>query len=282
MGPAHGDSTRLRLPSPLRSVPPPGLALAEVAGKGNLGKRNKTVSNVSFETRATSMNSNAWLRRLLPTAIKGRAWELFRRYEEDRLRRLADEMPCVELERSHLKNASLLTDRLELLKELPSGGTVAEIGVDEGEYSAKILELARPATLHLVDAWGSERYSESKKKRVEGRFRGRIADGTVRIHRGLSTEVLPRFEDASFDWVYIDSDHGYRTTAEELRLASGKVKPEGFLAGHDYATGNFERGIRYGVIEAVHEFCVREGWELRFLTAETRRHRSFAITRMEP
>jgi hypothetical protein len=42
-------------------------------------------------------------------------------------------------------------------------------------------------------------------------------------------------------------------------------------------TGNWNGGVRYGVVEAANEFCVRHDWEFIFLTAETHRHLSFAI-----
>jgi predicted O-methyltransferase YrrM len=115
---------------------------------------------------------------------------------------------------------------------------------------------------------------------VEGRFREEIAAGKVVIDLGLSTDALPKFPDATFDWVYIDTDHGYPITAAELEIARTKVKPGGIIAGHDYVTGNWDGGIRYGVVEAVHEFCVKHDWELILLTHETDRHLSFAIRRI--
>jgi predicted O-methyltransferase YrrM len=99
----------------------------------------------------------------------------------------------------------------------------------------------------------------------------------VHIDLGRSTDVLQRYPDGTFDWVYIDTDHGYSVTAEELELCRLKVKPGGIIAGHDYVTGNWDGGVRYGVVEAVHEFCVRYEWELILLTHETDRHLSFAI-----
>ncbi len=77
--------------------------------------------------------------------------------------------------------------------------------------------------------------------------------------------------------MYLDTNHQYETTRKELIAASRKVRSGGFIAGHDYVTGNFTDGIRYGVIPAVNEFCNSEGWSLRYLTNEPDRHLSFAI-----
>ncbi|MEX0773138.1 MAG: class I SAM-dependent methyltransferase, partial [Balneolales bacterium] len=82
-----------------------------------------------------------------------------------------------------------------------------------------------------------------------------------------------------FDWIYIDTDHSYETTRDELRLYASKVKQGGIIAGHDYVKGNWITTYRYGVIEAVHEFCVNNDWELIYLTAEPIENQSFAIRR---
>ncbi|MFN3876344.1 MAG: class I SAM-dependent methyltransferase, partial [Flavobacteriales bacterium] len=189
------------------------------------------------------------------------------------------DIPRVELSPSHIANLRVVTDRDAFLEALPKGGVVAEAGVDRGDFSARILAITRPEKLHLIDFWGSARYHASLQDLVRSRFASEIAAGQVRIDLGLSTEVLPRFPDGYFDWIYIDTDHGYRVTAAELDIARRKVKPDGIIAGHDYTTCNWDGGVRYGVVEAVHEFCVKHDWELFLLTHETDRHLSFAIRR---
>jgi len=186
-------------------------------------------------------------------------------------------IPKVQLQQRHLGNLKVVPDRTAFLEALPKGGVVAEIGVDHGDFSARILSITRPERLHLIDVWSSSRYHGGLEKVVRDKFATELASGQVKIDLGLSTEVLPRFTDGYFDWVYIDTDHGYIVTAAELEIARSKVKAGGIIAGHDYVTGNWDGGVRYGVVEAVHEFCVKHDWELILLTHETDRHLSFAI-----
>lgn len=186
-------------------------------------------------------------------------------------------IPKVELQPRHIARLRVVTDRDAFLEALPKGGVVAEAGVDHGDFSARILAISRPQRLHLIDMWGSKRYHGGLQQHVRDRFAKEIAAGRVRIDLGLSTDVLKAYPDGLFDWIYIDTDHGYRVTAEELDIARTKVKPGGIIAGHDYTTGNWDGGVRYGVVEAVHEFCVKHDWELVLLTHETDRHLSFAI-----
>jgi len=156
----------------------------------------------------------------------------------------------VELGQENVNNIRILLDRNELLGQLPKGGVVAEIGVDNGDFSTEILKLSQPEKLHLVDVWSSPRYPEAKFKAVNERFSALRSSGVIQINRGYSTDVLPSFPDAYFDWVYLDSGHGFALTLDEL------------------------------VVEAVNKFCVEYKYEMIFLTMETHRHLSFAIRRL--
>lgn len=191
-------------------------------------------------------------------------------------------IPIFELSEMHIKNAKLLTTREELLELLPKGGIVAELGVDEGEFSKSILGINKPKKLHLVDFWGSKRYNQDKRRKVETRFKKNIEANNLEINLGLSTEVVKGFQDNYFDWIYIDTSHSYKTTIEELELYRSKIKSNGFIAGHDYVMGNWDGMVRYGVIEAVYEFCVKYNWEIIFLTTELNESLSFAIRRITP
>ncbi len=103
----------------------------------------------------------------------------------------------------------------------------------------------------------------------------------VEINRGLSTEVGKGYDDNYCDWVYIDTNHNYKTTKDELELYSKKVKSNGIIAGHDFTKSNFIGTLRFGVIEAVNEFCINENWELIYLTMENTINPSFAIRKIQ-
>jgi hypothetical protein len=93
------------------------------------------------------------LRFCVPKALRHRAWACIRDIEWHRRKAEAQAIPYHDLEHRHLEHARLLANRSELLTRMPQGGVVAEIGVDEGEFSAQILAATRPATLHLIDLW---------------------------------------------------------------------------------------------------------------------------------
>jgi hypothetical protein len=173
----------------------------------------------------------------------------------------------------HLEGAVLLPHRDALVETLPYG-VGAEIGVAFGDFSEKLLP--RASKLYLIDAWVGERY-EPGRKMVADRFAAEVAQGRVVIKRAKSVDALKRLPNHSLDWIYVDSDHSLPTTRAELKLALAKVKPDGVIAGDDFSVGNPKKGLPYGVIQAVHEFCLEHGWKFTHLTMEPGVSRSWAL-----
>ena len=204
---------------------------------------------------------------------------MIRHDQEAKRSRVEAALPATNLRPEHVARCRVVLDRQALLACLPPGGVAAELGVDQGDFTQQILDIAQPSHLHLVDSWATVRYDDGKARRVEQRFAESIQAGRVSIHRALSVQAAPTFADASLDWIYIDSSHAYDVTAAELRAYAPKIKPGGLMLGHDYSMGNWVKGFRYGVIEAVHEFCVEHDWELRWLTVQRLERPSFAISR---
>ena len=136
-----------------------------------------------------------------------------------------------------------LRDRM--LGQLPKGAIVAEIGVWEGFFSGRIMEICQPATLHLIDPWlympefantgfgrkKNEHLMEQKWHDVIARFKDQPQ---VKVHRGLSEVVLGGMPDGALDWVYIDANHNEPFIGNDLALCLAKVKHDGIIAGDDF------------------------------------------------
>jgi hypothetical protein len=191
------------------------------------------------------------------------------------------EFSQIQLQRQNIQNLKTILNREDLLGSLPVNKVVAEIGVDKGEFSELILKITTPEKLYLIDAWEGGRYSSNLKGIVEDKFKDEIAKGLVQVNVGYSIQVLSTFPDFYFDWVYLDTDHSYEVTKNELAILKTKVKPQGIIAGHDYISYDWVGNHKYGVIEAVNEFCVNENWEIIYLTAETNQYRSYAIRKIK-
>jgi hypothetical protein len=185
-------------------------------------------------------------------------------------------MARVTLDQKHVEGCKIVPTRMHLLELFPKKSVAAEIGVAFGDFTSEILKRTKPSALHLIDSWETERYQEGLR-RIKDKFKEHVNSGAIQIHQGRSTKMLASFPDSYFDWVYIDTDHSYDTTKQELTLAASKVKPKGRISGHDFTSGNVIKPVPYGVIEACNEFCVHQDWRYEYLTLEPHGHFSFSL-----
>lgn len=190
-----------------------------------------------------------------------------------------------KLETKHVRNCKLVSDKFDILQNMPKNSVCAEVGVAHGKFTEQILSIMSPKKIHLVDLWGKRNYSErhyngSAFHTVSTKFKKEIESKEVEINRGFSHDELIKFNDDYFDWVYIDTDHSYSTTVKELEAVRTKMKSNGIISGHDYVQGEWNSGIRYGVVEAVNEFCLKYNFEFIYLSMETHMHHSFAIRKI--
>ncbi|MCA1368062.1 class I SAM-dependent methyltransferase [Bradyrhizobium sp. BRP14] len=198
---------------------------------------------------------------------------------EQRRAKLVAGTPQTELEIFHTENCRVLPNRLELLHRLPNNGIAAEVGAAFGDYTGEIIQRNKPSELHLIDAWDTDRYRVGMET-IQKKFSGQIKEQKLHLHQGYSTERLKDFSDRFFDWVYIDTNHTYQTTWEELVLCDAKVKRDGRIAGHDFCTGNVVRPMVYGVVQSVAKFCSEFGWQYEYITLESHGHFSFCLKRL--
>lgn len=151
-----------------------------------------------------------------------------------------------------------------LVASAPRGSVCAEIGVHEGDLSRRILDIAEPKRLHLIDPWAKgeglfgkqavheQDVVEKRYEKVKEQFGKDIEAGRVRIHRELSSDAVTEFPDAYFDWVYVDGNHLYEFVKQDLELYYPKVKAGGYVAGDDYGIrGYWDNGVQKAVDEFV-------------------------------
>jgi len=160
-----------------------------------------------------------------------------------------------------------LSTRETLIATLPKNGVVAEIGVEWGSFSEKILELSEPWQLFLIDCWenqskdvygtdpanNSEIHKYSQYKSVQDRFSHKI---NVNAIKSYSKDAVELFKDDFFDWIYIDANH--LQARQDIEAWWPKVKSGGYITGHDYTMV----GDYITVKKDVDEFVKEHGLEL--------------------
>jgi len=152
-----------------------------------------------------------------------------------------------------------------------------EVGVSTGQFSRQILRIWKGKKLWLVDPWqhlydyfDSFNASDTIMERRFILSHHKLSKWAPKLGwlRKRSKNAVSHFKDVSLDFVYIDANHSYGHTLEDLRLWYPKVKRGGLFAGHDYFDAQADNHLEpilsctdipsrltsYGVKSAVDEF----------------------------
>ena len=172
-------------------------------------------------------------------------------------------------------------NRAQLLTALPAGGKAIEVGTYRGNFATDILRTLDPEELHLVDPWAIDEDDEymssygakreamhSAYDEVQRRFAAQIASGRITLHRDYSRPVADTFPDRYFDVIYIDAMHDHANVLADLLAYRDKIKPDGFILGHDFSNTRMGRLKKFGVIRAVRDFVSVEPFDLVLITNE--------------
>lgn len=156
--------------------------------------------------------------------------------------------------------------RQEMMKQLVGHGQkICEVGVFLGEFANFLLTL-QPKQLVLIDPWegigqsGDHDGNNVKQVYLPAAYMNIMSQTKglpfIFTCRGKSGEILPMWKDGTFDCVYLDGDHSYEGVKIDLPLAWAKLRPGGWLMGHDYETNpaKTKTGYAFGVKKAVDEF----------------------------
>ena len=88
--------------------------------------------------------------------------------------------------------------------------------------------------------WDYQKYA-GVLELVREKFSEEIKSKKIEILRSNSIDAAKLFQNNYFDWIYVDTDHSYSTTIQELNAYESKIKSNGFICGHDYVMGNWSR-----------------------------------------
>ena len=132
--------------------------------------------------------------------------------------------------------------------------TGAEVGVQYGKNIENILSQCPDFKILAIDCWdptfkyqtwtkASQLLFEKLFDKVVAKFPGRIEK-----IKGYSTAVVQKIPYDSLDLVFLDASHDYFSTAAGIRRWLPKVRPGGFIGGHDYGHPKFP-GVKKAVDE---------------------------------
>ena len=137
-----------------------------------------------------------------------------------------------------------------------------EVGVERGRFAKILCNVIPGLKLYGVDPWEfTKGYREHIPQEELNDFlkvaKGRMSSYNFQIVRDFSVNAAKRFNDETFDFVYIDAIHSYENVKEDILSWHPKVKKGGIISGHDYSDGldsDRQNNPTYGVKQAVNEW----------------------------
>ena len=160
---------------------------------------------------------------------------------------------------------------------------IVEVGIHLADNAARLLSYFPDLHLTMVDKWREEPAESEYRKSgdananhnqktlerhyQEALYNTQFAADRRTVLRMDSTEAANYIEDGSQDGAFLDSDHSLPGARKAIQDYLPKIKPGGWIAGHDY-------GVKgWGVTRAVDELadrldkriCIREDftWFIR-------------------
>lgn len=148
-------------------------------------------------------------------------------------------------------------DRLDLAKLFKGYGV--EVGVAEGWYSSKIMELGSVQIMFGVDPYERHRgYMDYTRESTYNRLKAKAHErldkyDNYNFIEDYSLNVAKDFGDGMLDFVYIDGDHSYTAVMDDIEVWLPKLKLGGIIAGDDYTRSDRDKRY-YDVITAVDDY----------------------------
>jgi hypothetical protein len=141
--------------------------------------------------------------------------------------------------------------------------------------SVELLRFAENLTLYMVDKWEP---NTIERHMLVPEFEGELdclvqlqachelaakallhtefAKDRRHVIQGRSVDEAKTFVDQSLDFAFLDADHTYEGVKADIEAWLPKVKPGGWLCGHDYGKDTTPgEGSCWGVDVAVNEFA---------------------------
>tara|TARA_Y100001937_G_scaffold126181_1_gene194818 strand:+ start:727 stop:1302 length:576 start_codon:yes stop_codon:yes gene_type:complete len=151
-----------------------------------------------------------------------------------------------------LMSASDLESVYELVYNLPKNSDILEVGCFLGSVTCTIKEACNSSKLYCVDIWDDEIHENYLKgydrKTINEDIKSNVNEWRKNTnhlnnvymyqHNSLAVEF-----DTKFDFIFLDGNHTYNNVRAELIKYSKYLKPNGFIAGHDYGIAPCTKAI---------------------------------------
>lgn len=166
---------------------------------------------------------------------------------------------------------------VDILNQYGRPLNIMEIGVMAGDFAEYLYDNLPVNKMVLIDPFNNEDYmshdgqkrfnSEENLKYVRSRFSNK---NNVEIIPGFSNDIINRHflgmeQSDRFDFIYIDSNHEYYNTFNEILYSSQILKEDGIIGIDDYTLSLNDPLIVCETMQAVTEFLsTNQDWKVAY------------------
>lgn len=144
-------------------------------------------------------------------------------------------IPLISEEHGYANTTKGLLDMIE--ECITENDFVIEVGCFSG-VSSRIFALGCKE-LYCVDPYSWPAVFEAEKM-----FESMMSDyPNIKKIKMASVEASKVYKDYSVDFIYIDADHTYQAVLEDINSWVSKVKPGGYLGGHDIYMDDVRKAV---------------------------------------
>lgn len=185
------------------------------------------------------------------------------------------QVQAANLEAKHLLNCKVYPDRYSILKDLPKGGQIAEIGVAYGDFSKEQIKELQPEKFTAIDFfdaikignepdWGNNRLDKTSNSHEEYYLSiiKQYTEDEIEIKKGKSWEKISEFKEKSLDYAYIDAGHTYKDISKDVHAIKNKIAIGGHIQFNDYTCISPTELIAYGVQKAVNNLLLEGNYKM--------------------
>jgi predicted O-methyltransferase YrrM len=177
-----------------------------------------------------------------------------------------------QIDQYYLTGCLMLKDRIEMLRRIPKGGRIVEVGTFRGNFAYQILSIVQPDELITIDI----DYSRFDRDRLSKHPRF----SSIKMVTGNSYDMISQLPDNTFDMIYIDGDHTYPFVKKDIEAAHPKLRTGGLMIANDYTSFSPYNGHKYGVVKAVNEFINLYQYNVEFFALQAGGYHDIAMRKM--
>jgi hypothetical protein len=157
----------------------------------------------------------------------------------------------------------------------------AEIGVYKGSLSKMLLQKNENLFLYMIDRWKAYSLKEIKANKgssmslrdqsvfnaaySRAKIINKIYPHRSKIIKKNSVKAARKIKNQSLDFAFQDADHSEEVLKKDIKIWLPKIKPGGYICGHDYHRESVKAAVKYYFDEMMIEEDVDNTWFVRVM-----------------